>query len=90
MANKVTKIGVMTSGGDSPGMNAAIRAVVRTQREHRRENPDLRWRSMQFHKYEYIFGKFHLAEFILRKVRSCTIWAGRLSAARGTAPYPVA
>ena len=30
MANKVTKIGVMTSGGDSPGMNAAVRAVVRT------------------------------------------------------------
>jgi 6-phosphofructokinase 1 len=27
---KVTKIGVLTSGGDSPGMNAAIRAVVRT------------------------------------------------------------
>ena len=26
----ITKIGVMTSGGDSPGMNAAIRAVVRT------------------------------------------------------------
>src|SRR4249920_3834588 len=30
MINKVTKIGVLTSGGDSPGMNAAIRAVVRT------------------------------------------------------------
>jgi 6-phosphofructokinase 1 len=30
MENKITKIGVMTSGGDSPGMNAAIRAVVRT------------------------------------------------------------
>lgn len=28
--HKVTKIGVLTSGGDSPGMNAAIRAVVRT------------------------------------------------------------
>lgn len=27
---KVTKIGVLTSGGDSPGMNAAVRAVVRT------------------------------------------------------------
>jgi len=27
---KVTKIGVLTSGGDSPGMNAAIRAVIRT------------------------------------------------------------
>lgn len=27
---KVTKIGVLTSGGDSPGMNAATRAVVRT------------------------------------------------------------
>jgi 6-phosphofructokinase 1 len=30
MSTKVTKIGVLTSGGDSPGMNAAIRAVVRT------------------------------------------------------------
>jgi 6-phosphofructokinase 1 len=27
---KIRKIGVMTSGGDSPGMNAAIRSVVRT------------------------------------------------------------
>ena len=27
---KIKKIGVLTSGGDSPGMNAAIRAVVRT------------------------------------------------------------
>src|SRR5688500_13331479 len=30
MDKKVTKIGVLTSGGDSPGMNAAIRAVVRS------------------------------------------------------------
>jgi 6-phosphofructokinase 1 len=30
MSEKITKIGVLTSGGDSPGMNAAIRAVVRT------------------------------------------------------------
>lgn len=30
MANKVSKIGILTSGGDAPGMNAAIRAVVRT------------------------------------------------------------
>lgn len=30
MKRKVTKIGVITSGGDAPGMNAAIRAVVRT------------------------------------------------------------
>lgn len=29
MKDKITKIGVLTSGGDSPGMNAAIRAVVR-------------------------------------------------------------
>ena len=27
---KIKKIGVLTSGGDAPGMNAAIRAVVRT------------------------------------------------------------
>lgn len=25
----VDKIGVLTSGGDAPGMNAAIRAIVR-------------------------------------------------------------
>ncbi len=31
---KVTKIGVLTSGGDSPGMNAAVRAVVRTSLFH--------------------------------------------------------
>ena len=30
MEKKVTKIGVLTSGGDSPGMNACLRAVVRT------------------------------------------------------------
>ena len=29
MPNKIKKIGVFTSGGDSPGMNAAIRSVVR-------------------------------------------------------------
>ena len=27
---KIKRIGVLTSGGDAPGMNAAIRAVVRT------------------------------------------------------------
>ena len=31
---KIKKIGVLTSGGDSPGMNAAIRAVVRTGNYH--------------------------------------------------------
>ena len=30
MANELKTIGVLTSGGDAPGMNAAIRAVVRT------------------------------------------------------------
>lgn len=29
MSKKIYKIGVLTSGGDAPGMNAAIRAVVR-------------------------------------------------------------
>ncbi len=32
MKTKVKKIGVLTSGGDAPGMNAAIRAVVRAAR----------------------------------------------------------
>ena len=30
MKRFIKKIAVMTSGGDSPGMNAAIRAVVRS------------------------------------------------------------
>jgi 6-phosphofructokinase 1 len=30
MSKSIKKIGVLTSGGDSPGMNAAIRSVVRT------------------------------------------------------------
>ncbi|MFP9113196.1 6-phosphofructokinase [Flavobacterium sp. RHBU_3] len=34
MSSKLKRIGVLTSGGDSPGMNAAIRAVVRTCAYH--------------------------------------------------------
>jgi len=34
---KLTKIGVLTSGGDAPGMNAAIRAVVKTGWYHNLE-----------------------------------------------------
>ena len=30
MASEIKTIGILTSGGDAPGMNAAIRAVVRT------------------------------------------------------------
>lgn len=30
MAKEIKTIGVLTSGGDAPGMNPAIRAVVRT------------------------------------------------------------
>jgi len=34
LANEIRRIGVLTSGGDAPGMNAAIRAVVRTALAH--------------------------------------------------------
>ena len=34
MANEIRTIGVLTSGGDAPGMNAAIRAVVRVGAYH--------------------------------------------------------
>ena len=34
MSKTIKKIGVLTSGGDSPGMNAAIRSVVRTCAYH--------------------------------------------------------
>lgn len=32
--NTMKRIGIMTSGGDSPGMNAAVRAIVRTAIHH--------------------------------------------------------
>jgi len=37
MSKRLKKIGVMTSGGDSPGMNAAIRSVVRACAYYRTE-----------------------------------------------------
>ncbi|MGC4022863.1 MAG: 6-phosphofructokinase [Cyclobacteriaceae bacterium] len=37
MESKISKIGVFTSGGDAPGMNAAIRAVVRTSIFYKKE-----------------------------------------------------
>jgi 6-phosphofructokinase 1 len=37
MDNKISKIGVFTSGGDAPGMNAAIRAVVRACTFYKKE-----------------------------------------------------
>ena len=33
----IKKIGVLTSGGDAPGMNAALRAVIRTAHKHQIE-----------------------------------------------------
>ena len=33
MENQIHRIGVLTSGGDAPGMNAAVRAVVRTAQD---------------------------------------------------------
>jgi len=50
---KIKKIGVLTSGGDAPGMNAAIRAVTRTALYHRLEVIGIR------HGYEgMIHGHF--------------------------------
>lgn len=37
MSNEIQKIGVFTSGGDAPGMNAAIRAVVRACAYYKKE-----------------------------------------------------
>lgn len=37
MESKISKIGVFTSGGDAPGMNAAIRAVVRAAIYYKKE-----------------------------------------------------
>lgn len=40
---KIKKIGVLTSGGDAPGMNAAIRGVVRTAISHDIDVYGVKW-----------------------------------------------
>ena len=40
MSEPISKLGVFTSGGDAPGMNAAIRAVVRAAIFYKKETPD--------------------------------------------------
>ena len=52
----IKKIAVLTSGGDAPGMNAAIRAVVRaglaegtTRSEERRVGKECRSRWSPYH-----------------------------------------
>ncbi len=50
MTNKMKKIAVFTSGGDSPGMNACIRAVVRTASYHNLEIMGI------MHGYEGLIG----------------------------------
>ena len=37
MSNTIKRVAVLTSGGDAPGMNAAIRAVVRSCAYHNLE-----------------------------------------------------
>ncbi len=39
---KINRIGVLTSGGDAPGMNAAIRSIVRTGLHHQLETIGIR------------------------------------------------
>ena len=45
MAKEINTIGVLTSGGDAPGMNAAIRAVVRQalSKGKKRNQAWIRW-----------------------------------------------
>ena len=38
---RIKKIGVLTSGGDAPGMNAAVRAIVRTAIKNELEIPGI-------------------------------------------------
>ena len=64
---KLKRIGVLTSGGDAPGMNAAIRAVVRTCIYHNIEPVgimrgyqgilDKRFIGMQSHSVSKIINK---------------------------------
>ena len=42
MSDEIRTIGVLTSGGDAPGMNAAIRAVVRTSLAYGRKVKGIR------------------------------------------------
>ncbi|MFO7939899.1 MAG: 6-phosphofructokinase [Bacteroidales bacterium] len=58
---KIKKLGVLTSGGDAPGMNAAIRAVVRTAIYHDITPVGIR------HGYKGLIGS-HFQELISKDV----------------------
>ena len=49
--NPIRRIGVLTSGGDAPGMNAAVRAVARTAIFYGREVVGI------FHGYKGLIDK---------------------------------
>ena len=67
---KVHKIAVLTSGGDAPGMNAAIRAVVRTGLYHgldvfgvtRGYNGMIDDDIFQMDLYLLFYSRFHLSK----------------------------
>ena len=42
---EIKTIGLLTSGGDAPGMNAAIRAVTRTAIYHVDQQPSYEWQT---------------------------------------------
>ncbi len=74
----IKKIGVLTSGGDAPGMNAAVRAVVRTGESHGLE---------VFAIYDGYYGLYHDD---IKKITSIDVsgLAGRGGTLLGTARFP--
>ncbi len=62
MAKEIKTIGVLTSGGDAPGMNAAIRAVVRKACAAGKNVKGIRERLSgtsggRYHRYVQTFGQ---------------------------------
>lgn len=67
MSDNIKTIGVLTSGGDAPGMNAAIRAVVRTATEYGKQVFGIKKGFAGLLNYEYVeMGKRSVSEIIGR------------------------
>ncbi|MEX0778472.1 MAG: 6-phosphofructokinase [Balneolales bacterium] len=65
--NTINKIGVLTSGGDSPGMNAAVRAVVRVAKRNNLPIAGIRYGYQGMIKGDFIEFDTHSVSNIIQR-----------------------
>lgn len=84
----IKKIGVLTSGGDAPGMNAAIRGVVRSALTEGLEVMGIYDGYLGLYEDRMVqLDRYSVSDMINRGVRSSVLRVSRNSATRTSAPW---